>query len=67
MIRTVFTEADWQIITSDWPAVGVYFARHDCVEPGTRAWMDKGEIVCSECNEPVPDNIQTLVILIGWK
>ena len=67
MIETVFKETDWQIITSDFPAVGVYFARHNCVEPGKRAWMSRSERRCTECGDPVPDHIQALVALMIWK
>ncbi|KKK54742.1 hypothetical protein LCGC14_3081650 [marine sediment metagenome] len=67
MIYTVFTETDWQIVTSNFPGKDLYFARHDCMEPGMRSWMILSERKCRECGEAVPDNIQTLVALLGWK
>lgn len=66
MIDTLFTEADWQIITSDFPSKNVFYARHDCEEPGMRCWMSKTEVVCTGCNDPVPDSIQVLITLLGW-
>ena len=67
MIDTVFTEIDWQIITSDFPGKDLYFARHECLEPGMRCWMSRHEVTCSGCGEAVPDHIQALVTLLEWK
>ena len=62
-METLFTNADWQVIGAA-EMSELYYARHDCMNPGDRAWMCYFERNCADCNERIPDSIQTVLRLL---
>ena len=62
-METMFTDADWQVIGAA-NMNELYYARHDCMQPGDRAWMSFWQRNCTDCDERVPDSIQTVLRLL---
>ncbi len=62
-LETLFTDSKWQVIGSR-NMNELYYARHDCMEPGDRAWMCYFQRHCTDCDEIVPDSIQTILRLL---
>ena len=67
-MNTMFTDKDWQVIgrsiTEARDMNELYYAQHDCMNPGDRAWMSYWQRNCADCDERVPDSIQTVLRLL---
>lgn len=64
-METLFTDEKWQVISAK-KMNELFYARHDCQLPGDRAWMCFWQRNCTDCEERVPDNIQTILrLLVG--
>ncbi|KKK54741.1 hypothetical protein LCGC14_3081640 [marine sediment metagenome] len=61
-MNTMFTDKDWQVIGAA-NMNELYYARHDC-RPGDRSWMCYWQRNCADCDERVPDSIQTVLRLL---
>lgn len=62
-MNTMFTDKDWQVIGAA-NMNELYYARHDCLPAGDRSWMCFWQRNCTDCDERVPDSIQTVLRLM---
>ena len=58
----------WDILEyTDTMEQKLYYSRHNCRDPGDRAWMMESQRECYGCHVAVPDHIQALMTLITWR
>ena len=62
-METLFTDYEWQVICAA-NMNELYYARHDCRPAGDRSWMCYWQRNCADCDERVPDSIQTVLRLL---
>lgn len=64
-MNTMFTDGSWQIIGTA-NMNDLFYSRHDCRQAGDRSWMCFWERNCTDCDERVPESVQTVLrLLVG--